>query len=121
MKKITFLLLCMVTSFYCQAQSPVQNPDLLLNKETPIAPLSLTLQEFGYESLNKSAETKITGKAFKRPAAIESNKVLEVSPYAEYGTTKFKVKLYSAEKGTYYYDYDPKYDNECNLAIVKDL
>lgn len=122
MKKITFLLLLTFSSFFCQAQFPAQHPELLLNKEVKITPLSPTLQEYGYKSLHKTAEMKITEKAVKHSAIVgKTFKVMEVSPYEKYGATKFKIKLESAENGTYYYDYDPKYDHEYILDVIGGL
>lgn len=122
MKKITFLLLLVFTSFYSQAQFPAKHPELLLNKEVTIIPLTPTLQEYGYKSLHKSDEMKITDKAIKHSAIVgKSFKVTEVSPYEKYGSTKFKIKLESAENGIYYYDYEPKYDFEYILEVIGGL
>ncbi|RZJ67078.1 MAG: hypothetical protein EOO50_07390 [Flavobacterium sp.] len=121
MKKFTFLFVLTLTSYFCQAQFQSQNPELLLNKEVRLTSLSPTLQKFSNKGADK-AQTNATGKTFAHSAVVgKTFKVVEVAPYEKYGTTKFKLKLESAEHGTYYYDYDPKYNREFVLEIIGDL
>lgn len=104
MKKITFSLTFMIVSFFCQGQVPAGS-ESLLDKKIKFTSLS-------------SATTK---KAFKYPADIgNTHKVVEVSPYEYLGTTKFILKLESAE-GTSYYDYDPKYNQRYITDVVGNL
>ncbi|MBD3581182.1 hypothetical protein [Flavobacterium selenitireducens] len=105
MKKITLLLPIIVVSFFCQGQVPVHSESLLDKK-------------IRFTSL-PSAKTE---NVFKTRAEIEkTHKVVAVMPYENLGTTKFKLQLQSAEKGTFYYDYDPRYDQRYILDVVGSL
>lgn len=122
MRKITLLLCFTFTTILCQAQFPAQHPELLLNKEVKILPLSPVLQEYGYRDLHKTAEMKITEKAIKHSSIVQKTFIVtEVTPYEKYGSVKFKIKLESTVNGIFYYDYNPKYDFEYILEVVGGL
>ena len=109
-------------SYFCQAQFAAQLPESSFDKEAKIALLSPIFQHYNFENFRKFGAEKNTVRRFEQPSAVEKSfKVVEVAPYETNGATKFKIKLESAEKGTYYYDYDPKYDRNAVPAIIAQL
>jgi hypothetical protein len=121
MKKFfSIALLTLALSTY--AQFPGRHPELLLNKEVQVTELSPRLQTYGYRDFHKKEEMKVGDKAIKYSELVgKIFKVTNVTPYDRYGTSKFKLKLESADNGVMYYDYDPTYEDLFKLSVVGGL
>jgi len=121
MKKIYYLALIML-AFSSYAQFPGEHPELLLNKEVKVTELSTILQPYGYRDFHKKEEMEVTDKAIKYSNLVgKTFKVTSVTPYDKNGTSKFKLKLESADNGTMYYDYHPQYEDIFRLSAIGGL
>lgn len=121
MKKILLITLILI-AFNAQAQFPGKHPEILLNKDVRVIPLSQTLQSLGYREFHKNDKMKILDKPIKHEILAGKNfKVSDVKTYENYGSSKYILKLESSDKTVFYYDYDPKYDFKYQLEVIGGL
>lgn len=121
MKKILLITLILI-AFKAQAQFPGKHPEILLNKDVRVLPLSETFQTVGYRDFHKNDKIKILDKPIKHEILVGKNfKVTDVKPYENYGSSKYILKLESSDKAVFYYDYDPKYEFNYQLEVIGGL
>ena len=121
MKKILLVALILI-SFNTQAQFPGKHPEILLNKDVKVIPLSQTLQSIGYSDFHKNDKVSISDKSIKHEILADKNfKVTDIKPYEKYGSSRYILKLEGADKTVFYYDYDPKYDFKYQLEVIGGL
>ena len=121
MKKILLITLILI-AFNAEAQFPGKHPEILLNKDVRVIPLSQTLQSLGYREFHKNDKMKILDKPIKHEILAGKNfKVTDVKPYENYGSSKYILKLESTDNTVFYYDYDPKYDFKYQLEVIGGL
>lgn len=119
-KKILLFAL-IVISIKAQAQFPGKHPELLLNKEVKVKPLSETFKKLGYRNFHKNSEMKILDKPIKEELLVDKIfKVTDVTPFDSYGVKKYIIKIESG-KDIYFYEYDSRLSSNYSLEVIGGL